>query len=221
MASDPKALSARDLSDALLHASLIVAEAQRLEAIVAGSVLDIPKAVAALRTMDRGALMFPMVWATLLDGLNALQTLRDAGPIEHVSDEPAPPVPSVPRLVKAGPPTAFYEPPSHIPFVCDRFRQAPGKFLPGATPSSVATFSFGAGVWRGFVDLDGETIPWTSIEVWSPEQGDIDVFWEELTKARMRRCIVVAEGFHDGLKVPDGMILVTIRQAYPAGPSVA
>lgn len=215
LASNPTGLGAADLSDTLLKASLVVAEAQRLEAIVGEKVLDIPRALEALNAMDREGSAFPMLWATLFDGLGAIQTLRDQM-LSDAGARPQPPEPSTPRLVTT-PPTP---PAPHRPLVCDRFRKDPGVYLPGASASAVEAFLWGS-AWKGFVDLDGQTVPWASIEILRANQSDVNAFAEAMVVSRVERCVLVAEVFEQGLSLPPGMTLVTVPSAAVAGPSVA
>ena len=153
-----------------------------------------------------------MLWATLHDGLNAIQTLREQLLAENAATARAP-EPSAPRLVTT-------PPAPHRPLACDRFRKDPGAYLPGASASAVEAFPWGS-IWKGFVDLDGETIPWASVEVLRADQSDIDAFAEAMVVSRAVRCILVAEVFEQGLALPPGMTLVTIPQPSEAGPFVA
>ncbi len=212
LASNPNGLGAADLSDALLQASVVLAEAQRLEAIVGEQVLDIPRAIEALNKLDREKSAFPMLWATLHDGLNAIMTLRGQLLAENAAAAQAP-EPSTPRLVTT-------PPAQHRPLAGDRFRKDPDAYLPGASASAVEAFPWGS-AWNGFVDLDGQTIPWASIEILRADQSDINAFAEAMVVSRAERCIVVAEVFEHGIALPPGMTLVTLPAADEAGPSVA
>lgn len=212
LASNPGGLGAADLSDTLLTASLVVAEAQRLEAIVGEKVLDIPRAIKALQAMDQDGLAFPMLWATLHDGLTAIKTLQDQLLSENAAAA-QPPEPSTPRLVTT-------PPAPHRPLACDRFRRDPGAYLHGASASAVEAFPWGT-AWKGFVDLDGQTVPWASVEVLRADQSDINAFAEAMVVSRAVRCVLVAEVFDPGLDLPPGMTLVTMPKPSEVGPSIA
>lgn len=124
-----------------------------------------------------------------------------------------------PRLVHSS-----SSPAQRRPFVSDVFRKAPGVYIPGAVAStSVVECIYGAGMWRGFLDIDGATIPWTAVEILQVTQDDIDGIAHVLATSDSHRCIVVAERAAHGLLVPDWikLVLVDVDEATVTGPSIA
>ncbi|MRI56564.1 hypothetical protein D8770_21760 [Methylobacterium sp. DB1607] len=105
---------------------------------------------------------------------------------------------------------------------CEAFRSNPGRFLPGARPSTGVAVIHRSHVVDGWIELDGEDLPWAYGSVGVSALSVFELASYVRAAPNVTRGVVVGTHVQPGITLPPELVFVSLAPLSAApGPEVA